>query len=60
MKDGVMVKVIEDYRDIQKSMIFHKGEKHEVTKARADELVAAGKVVIESDPENKTKSKTAS
>ena len=55
-----MVKVIEDYRDIQKSMIFYKGEKHEVTKARADELVAAGKVVIESDPENKTKSKTAS
>ena len=35
----VTVEVISDYRDTEKQLFFHKGEKHEVKKERAEELV---------------------
>lgn len=38
----VMVEVIKPYRDLEKMMIFHPGERHEVTQKRADELVKRG------------------
>jgi|GEM_PF-6100747 len=36
------VETIKDYRDIQKSVIFHKGETHPVSDERAKELIKAG------------------
>lgn len=50
----VTVETIQDYRDLEKSMIFHKGERHDVTKQRADNLVDAGVVKIVKPKDNKT------
>lgn len=38
----VTVEVTKDYRDLEKSVLFHKGETHDVTEERADVLVKAG------------------
>lgn len=38
----ITVEVEKSYRDLEKMMIFHPGEKHEVTSRRADELVKRG------------------
>lgn len=42
----VTVEVTKDYRDIEKSLVFHVGETHDVTKKRAEALVKAGVVKI--------------
>lgn len=48
----VTVEVTKEYRDIEKSLVFHVGETHEVTEKRAETLVKAGVVKIEdSKPE---------
>ncbi len=36
------VEVVKPYRDQEKMMLFHPGERHEVTQKRADELVKRG------------------
>lgn len=38
----ITVEVVKPYRDLEKMMIFHPGERHEVTSRRADELVRCG------------------
>lgn len=38
----ITIEVVKPYRDLEKMMIFHPGEKHEVTSKRADELVKRG------------------
>lgn len=38
----VTVQVIKPYRDLQKMLLFHTGEQHEVTEKRADELIQKG------------------
>lgn len=38
----VTVQVIKPYRDLQKMLLFHAGEQHEVTEKRADELIQKG------------------
>ena len=35
-------KVIKSYKDLQKMLLFHPGEIHEVDEERADELVKSG------------------
>ena len=48
----VTVEVTKDYRDIEKSLVFHVGETHDVTEKRAEALVKAGVVKIaDSKPE---------
>ena len=42
----VTVEVTKDYKDIEKKLLFHKGEKHEVKEKRADVLVKAGVVKV--------------
>ena len=42
----VTVEVTKDYRDIEKSLVFHVGETHDVTEKRAEALVKAGVVKI--------------
>ena len=46
----VTVEVTKEYRDIEKSLVFHVGETHDVTEKRAEALVKAGVVKI-ADPE---------
>lgn len=36
------VQVLKPYRDLQKMLLFHAGEQHEVTEKRADELIQKG------------------
>lgn len=38
----VKVKTVKEYRDMQKMLLFHEGEIHEVTEERAKELEAFG------------------
>lgn len=45
----VMVEVLKPYRDLEKMMIFHPGERHEVTQKRADELIKRGFVKKEAN-----------
>lgn len=40
----VMVQVLEPYKDLQKMLLFHAGEQHEVTEQRAEELIQKGLV----------------
>lgn len=42
----VTVEATKDYRDLEKSVLFHEGETHEVTEKRAEVLVKAGVVKI--------------
>lgn len=49
----VMVEVSKPYRDSKKMMIFHPGERHEVTQKRADELVKRGFVKKEANMKSK-------
>lgn len=49
----VMVEVLKSYRDLEKMMIFHPGERHEVTQKRADELVKRGFVKKEANMKSK-------
>ncbi len=45
----VKVKVVKDYKDSKKSLLFHSEEIHEVTMERAKELEAQGYVEIVKD-----------
>lgn len=48
----VTVEVTKEYRDIEKSLVFHVGETHDVTEKRAEALVKAGVVKIpDAEPE---------
>lgn len=48
----VTVEVTKEYRDIEKSLVFHVGETHDVTEERAEALVKSGVVKIaDSEPE---------
>lgn len=48
----VTVEVTKEYRDIEKSLVFHVGETHDVTEKRAEALVKAGMVKIaDAEPE---------
>lgn len=38
----ITVEVVKPYRDLEKLMLYHPGETHEVTQKRADELVKRG------------------
>lgn len=38
----IKVEVVKPYRDLEKLMLYHPGETHEVTQKRADELVKRG------------------
>lgn len=38
----VKVKVVKPYKDMQKMLLFHEGEEHEVTEQRAKELIEKG------------------
>ena len=38
----ITVEVVKPYRDLEKLMLYHPGETHEVTPKRADELVKRG------------------
>ena len=38
----ITVEVVKPYRDLEKLMLYHSGEAHEVTPKRADELVKRG------------------
>lgn len=40
----VMVQVLKPYKDLQKMLLFHVGEQHEVTEKRAEELIQRGLV----------------
>lgn len=51
----VKVKVLQDYRDMEKTLLFHKGEVHEVDKTRAEQLVKTGVVQIVKDVQPDTK-----
>ena len=54
----VTVEVISDYRDKEKQLLFHKGEKHEVKKERAEELVKSGAAKIVAKPKEAPKDET--
>lgn len=52
----VKVKVMKDYKDSKKSLLFHPEEIHEVTAERGKELEAQGYVeIIKSDIKNEIK-----
>ena len=38
----ITIEVVKPYRDLEKLMLYHPGETHEVTPKRADELVKRG------------------
>lgn len=42
----IKVKVLEPYKDMQKMLLFSKGEEHEVSEKRAKELADKGLVEI--------------
>lgn len=49
MEKTVKVKVIKKYKDLQKGLLFHPKELHEVTPERAKELEVQGYVEIVKD-----------
>ena len=50
----VTVEVTKEYRDIEKSLVFHVGETHDVTEKRAEALVKAGYDLYYYKKENST------
>lgn len=55
----VKVKVVKAYKDMQKMLLFHEGEEHEVTEQRAKELVKAGVAEVLDDKKNNPPPKAA-
>lgn len=54
----VKVKVIKPYKDMQKMLLFHEGEEHEVKEQRAKELIEKG--FVKRIPEKKDADKANS
>lgn len=54
----VKVKVVKPYKDMQKMLLFHEGEEHEVTEQRAKELIEKG--FVKRIPEKKDTDKANS
>lgn len=55
----VKVKVLKPYKDMQKMLLFHEGEEHEVTEQRAKELVKAGVAEVLDNKKNNPPPKAA-
>lgn len=45
----IKVRVTKDYKDMEKMLLFHEGEVHEVKQSRAEQLVKAGVAEIADD-----------
>ena len=50
----VTVEATEPYKDLDKKLLFYKGERHEVTEDRAKALIAKGVVKLVKQPKEKT------